>query len=228
MLNFFRRRGAASGAERADPDARAAAFWQRWDELLPEITSALADGRPQHVEPLVSDLVRRLHPDLGFSFERGLRATYALVVSGEADPQLRPYTDAWMRAAPQEDQAWEYHDAIPPVPDPMEVTVRLGETPYTLADVRVVAQVDGAAGVVDVAVHHPGFAGLEDRSRTALALMALDAALGERRAADRLGRIETAEFPPESTVDLARLRELAEELERTGTDPGQGGAVAAS
>lgn len=227
MLNFFRR-GAASETERADPDARAAVFWQRWDELLPEITSALADGRPQHVEPLVSDLVRQVHPNLGFSFERGLRATYALVVSGEADPELRPYTDAWMRAAPPEDQAWEYHDAIPPVPDPMEVTVHLGDTPYALADMRVVAQVDSAAGVIDVAVHHPGFTGLEEPSRTALALMALDAALGERRAADRLGRIETAEFPPESTIDLARLRELAEELEGTGADPGQGGATATS
>ncbi|WP_461144086.1 hypothetical protein [Salinifilum aidingensis] len=225
MLNFFRRRGAAAEAERADPDARAAAFWQRWDELLPEITSALADGHPQHVEPLVSDLVQRVHPKLGFSLEHGSRATYALVVSGEADPELRPYTDAWMRAAPEPDQAWEYHDAIPPVPDPMQVTVHVRETPYALADVRVVTQVDSAAGVIDVAVHHPGFAEAEERSRTALALMALDAALGERLAADRLGRIETAELPPESTVDLARLRELAEGMERTGADPGHGGAA---
>lgn len=233
MWNWFRRGGrtGADAVEQPDPDARAVAFWQRWDELLPEITAALADGYPHRVEPLVSGLVRQVHPHLAFSFEHGVRATYALVVSGEADPSLRPYTDAWMRAAPEPDQAWEYHDAIPPVPDPLQVTVHLGETPYALADMRVVAQPDPTAGVVDVAVHHPGFADLEERSRTALALMALDATLGERLAADRLGRIETAGIPPESTVDLARLRDIAGELDASGdtaaADSGQSGPAAA-
>src|SRR5699024_1260856 len=164
MLNFLRRgRGASNAASadtatEADPDERAAEFWRRWDELLPEITSALADGQPQRVETLVTDLVHRVHPNLICSLETGGNAAYALVVTGEGDPELRGYTDAWMRAAPAPDAAWEYHDSVPPVPDPTQVTVNVGEAPYTLSEVRVVAQVDEPAGVVDVALHHPGFA----------------------------------------------------------------------
>lgn len=221
-MNFFRRRGADSNATTggelpgtaASTTARVAEFWQRWYELLPEVTSALADGQQQRVEPLVADLVARLHPKLIFSFERGEQAQYALVVSGEADPELRSLTDAWKCAAPAPDQAWEYHDAVPAVPDPAEVTVNIGDAAFAVAEVRVVAQPDEAAGVVDVALYHPRFADFGEQQRTGLALLVLDATLGERLAADRLGRIETAEIEPTSTVELTRLRELVRELDQ--------------
>jgi hypothetical protein len=99
---------------------------------------------------------------------------------------------------------------VPPVPDPTLVTVNLGAHRIPLADVRVVAQVDG--DVVDVAVYHPAMAELDDAARGAMTYLPLDAALGERLAAERLRRVETAEREPADTIGLLELRALVEGL----------------
>jgi len=195
-------------------DARAAAtgFWERWYELLPEISAALGDREPQRFEHDLSRAVARVHPDLHFSVERGQRSIYALVVTGQEDPKLRPYTDAWRAAAPADDAIWEYHDSVPPVPDPAEVTVNLGAHQIALADVRVAVQVDEAEAVVDVAVHHPAFPELDEQTRTTLTFLPLDATLGERLAGERLRRVETAEAEPADAITLLELRELVRGL----------------
>lgn len=185
--------------------------------MLPEVASALGDREPGRVENQLCDLVADLHPDLHFALERGQRAVYALVVTGQEDPRLRPFTDAWKAAAPVEDAIWEYHDAVPPVPDPTLVTVNLGAHRIRLADVRVVAQVDRGEGVVDVAVHHPTMAALEPSARSTMTYLPLDAALGERLAAERLRRVETADTEPVDTIGLLELRELVHEL--AGLEP---------
>ena len=224
-MRLFRRRRSEADTEASPPDPRtpwpeqqvpsdaaaaAAAFWEGWYDLLPEVSAALGEGEPHRVEHDLCVLVESLHPRLHFSLERGRTAIYALVVSGQEDPELRPYTDAWKAAGPPDDAIWEYHDSVPPVPDPTEVTVNLGEHRISLADVRVVAQVDD--GVVDVAVHHPAFADLDEDSRTTMTFLPLDATLGERLAAERLRRVETAEAAPEGTIDLLEFRELVRGL----------------
>jgi len=211
-MKWFRRREPDPVPDHPDPRVLAERFWCGWQEMLPEIAAALGDREPGRVENQLCDLVAGVHPDLHFSLERGQRAIYALVVSGQEDPRLRPFTDAWRDAAPPEDSIWEYHDAVPPVPDPTLVTVNLGPHRIHLADVRVVAQVDEDAGVVDVAVHHPVLAELDEAARSALTYLPLDAALGERLAAERLRRVETAEAEPASTIGLLELRTLIRDL----------------
>jgi hypothetical protein len=195
-----------------DPAEVAAEFWRQWIEMLPAISAALGDGEPNRVENDLCELVAAVHPELHFSLERGQRAIYALVISGQEDPKLRPFTDAWQAAAPPEDAIWEYHDSVPPVPDPTEVTVNLGFHRIPLADVRVAVQIDEAEGVVDVAVHHPKLAELDERAREALTYLPLDATLGERMAGERLRRVETAEAEPEGAVGLLELREIVRGL----------------
>jgi hypothetical protein len=211
-MKWFRRRDPAPVPDRPDPRALAERFWCGWQEILPEVASALGDREPARVENQLCVLVGDLHPDLHFALERGQRAIYGLVVSGQEDPRLRPYTDAWKAAAPPEDAIWEYHDAVPPVPDPTQVTVNLGAHRIRLADVRVVAQVDEAEGVVDVAVHHPAMAELDTAARSAMTYLPLDAALGERLAAERLRRVETAETEPADTIGLLELRTIVRDL----------------
>ncbi|MEU6129679.1 hypothetical protein ABZ805_10950 [Saccharopolyspora sp. NPDC047091] len=223
MLRFFRRRADQDAPDEvddvaADARAKAAEFWRRWDELLPELAAALGEGNPQQLDEELAAAVTALHPDLAFSVEQGERTSYALVVSGQGDPRVRPYTDAWLAAAPRGDLLFEYHDAVPPVPDPTQVTVNLAGERYRLAEVRVFAQVDEAGGLVDVAVHHPGFAELEPAARSALTFLPLDAALGERLAADRLGRVETAEREPQGAVGLLEFRELVRGLAAAAPD----------
>ncbi|ADJ43479.1 hypothetical protein AMES_1656 [Amycolatopsis mediterranei S699] len=195
-----------------DPAAAAEAFWHGWFELLPMVSAALGEGEPHRVEYELCQLVEALHPRLHFSLERGRQAIYALVVTGQEDPEVRPFTDAWRAAAPPDDAIWEYHDSVPPVPDPTEVTVNLGEHRIALADVRVAAQVDDDERVVDVAVFHPRFGDLDDDARRTMTFLPLDATLGERLAAERLRRVETAEAEPAGAITLLELRELVRGL----------------
>ncbi|HEX6354315.1 hypothetical protein [Actinophytocola sp.] len=212
-MRFFRRKDKPAPA-RPDHATRAELFWRGWYDLLPEVAAALGDREPQRVENQLCDLVATLHPELHFSLERGQRAVYALVVTGQEDPKLRPYTDAWRAAAPADDAIWEYHDSVPPVPDPTLVTVNLGAHRIPLEDVRVVAQVDGDA--VDVAVYHPKMSELDPAARDAMTYLPLDAALGERLAAEHLRRVETADSEPEGTIGLLELRALVEGLAKPG------------
>jgi hypothetical protein len=201
-----------------DPAAAAQRFWTAWHALLPQVSAALGDREPGRVEHDLCELVAAVHPDLHFSLERGQRAVYALVVSGQEDAALRPYTDAWKAAAPPDDVLWEYHDSVPPVPDPAEVTVNLGPHRISLADVRVAAQVDPAEGVVDVAVYHPDLAALDEAARDAMTFLPLDATLGERLAGERLRRVETALAEPAGAITLAELRGLVQSLDTPRPD----------
>jgi hypothetical protein len=211
-MKWFRRRKAEDVAPTHLPNAEEAAqrFWERWFELVPVVSAALGDGEPHRVEDELEELVSGLHPDLVFSLEQGHMAMYALVITGQEDPRLRPYTDAWINAAPPSDMVWEFHDSVPPVPDPTEVIVNLGQVRMRLGDYRVVAQVDG--DVVDVAVYHPALAGLSDQHRQTMTFLPLDVTLGERLAGERLRRVETAELEPQGTISLLELRSLVREL----------------
>jgi hypothetical protein len=203
-----------------DPVEAAVRFWVRWDELLPQISSALGDREPSRVEHDLCEAVAAVHPDLHFSLDRGQQAVYALVVSGQEDPALRPYTDAWKAAAPPNDVLWEYHDSVPAVPDPNGVTVNLSGHRIGLADFLVAAQVDEAAGVVDVAVYHPSLSELDEPGRSAMTFLPLDATLGERLAGERLRRVETALREPENAITLRELRALVLSLAERTTGPG--------
>ncbi|WP_106188158.1 type II toxin-antitoxin system RelE family toxin [Umezawaea tangerina] len=225
-MSWFRRRRPDPAPEPVvhlpNPREAAEAFWVGWLDLLPTTSAALGDGEPHRVENQLCDLVAAVHPDLHFSLERGHRAIYALVVSGQEDPRLRPYTDAWIEAAPPEDMIWEYHDSVPPVPDPTEVTVNLAGHRLRLGDFRVVAQVDEAEGVVDVAVYHPELGELGEEARRAMTFLPLDVTLGERLAGERLGRVETAENEPSDTIDLLELRHLVRTLAGADEPPPPG------
>lgn len=221
MWKFWRRRSEAAPEtpKQLEPGPAAERFWQSWSTALPKVSAALGEGELAGLENELCELVAAVHPDLHFAIERGQQAIYALVVTGQGDPELRPYTDAWMAAAPPLDPIWEYYDAVPPVPDPTEVTVNLGAHQIPLADVRVVAQVDEPAGLVDVAVYHPKMAELAEPAQQAMTFLPLDAALGERLAADRLGRVETAENEPANAITLLELRDLVRNLPADTPEP---------
>lgn len=232
-MRLFRRKSASAPADPrtawpeqpapADPHAAAVQFWRRWAEMLPDVSAALGDGAPSRIEFAMCEAVALLHPQLQFSLERGQCAVYALVITGQEDPNLRPYTDAWAATAPAEDAIWEYHDSVPPVPDPAGVAVNIGGHRIELGEVRVVAQPDEHSGVVDVAVYHPLLAELDDEAQTAMTFLPLDATLGERMAARRLRRVETAEAEPAGSISLRELRDLVEGL-ASGTDDDVGDA----
>ncbi|HEX3590921.1 MAG TPA: hypothetical protein VHV74_14915 [Pseudonocardiaceae bacterium] len=204
--------GPADGPPRTDPAEAALRFWARWEELLPSIGAALGDQELSRVEHELCEAVAAIHPELHFSLDRGQQAVYALVVSGQEDPDLRPYTDAWKAAAPAGGVLWEFHDSVPAVPDPNGVTVNLSGFRIRLADFLVAAQVDEEAGVVDVTVYHPQLSELDEPGRSAMTFLPLDATLGERLAGERLRRVETAFSKPDNAITLRELRTLVRRL----------------
>lgn len=214
IMSWFRRRRHAEEAPAPvhlpNPTEAAEQFWRRWYEFVPVVSAALGDGEPHRVADEIARMVSDLHPDLTVSLERGHIAMYALVVSGQEDPRLRPYTDAWISAAPPSDMVFEFHDSVPAVPDPTAVTINLGKHRIELADIRIVAQVDG--DTVDVAVYHPLFAELDENARRTMTFLPLDVTLGERLAGERLGRVETASLEPAETISLLEFRSLVREL----------------
>lgn len=230
VMRWFRRRrrtpaepvtdAPPPGPVLADPAEAALRFWARWEELLPSISAALGERELKRVEHELCEAVAAIHPDLHFSLDRGQQAVYALVVSGQEDPDLRPYTDAWIAAAPATDVLWEYHDSVPAVPDPNGVTVNLSGHRIRLADFRVAAQVDEEAGVVDVAVYHPQLSELDEPGRSAMTFLPLDATLGERLAGERLRRVETALHRPANAITLRELRVLVRRLAGLPDPPG--------
>lgn len=203
----------------ADPAEAASRFWARWDELLPAVSAALGERELGRVEHDLCEAVAAIHPDLHFSLDRGQQAVYALVVSGQEDPDLRPYTDAWKAAAPANDVLWEYHDSVPAVPDPNGVTVNLSGHRIRLADFRVAVLVDEDEGVVDVAVYHPQLSELDEPGRSAMTFLPLDATLGERLAGERLRRVEAAVREPDDAITLRELRDLVRRLAGVPTSP---------
>lgn len=208
-----------------DPEVAASEFWRRWHDLLPEVSAALGDGEPQRAEAELCGPIAAIHPELQFSLDRGHRSIYALVITSQEDPALRPYTDAWKAAAPPDDAIWEFHDSVPPVPDPRGVAVNIEGQRVDLAEVRVHAQVDHAEQVLDLAVHHPALESLSDEARLALTFLPVDATLGERLAAERIRRVETALAEPEVTISLVELRDLVDELSGSaGPDANETGA----
>ncbi|OLT42350.1 hypothetical protein BJF85_23125 [Saccharomonospora sp. CUA-673] len=207
-----------------DPHAAAADFWRTWAELLPHLSAALGEGDSERAENLIVEPVAAVHPGLQFSLDRGRRAIYALVVSGREDPELRPYTDAWKAAAPPDDAIWEYHDSVPPVPDPSGVAVNFAGRRFELGQTRVVAQTDDDTGLVDVAVHHPLFEQVDESTQRTMTFLPLDVTLGERLAAERLRRVETAVQEPSNTVTLVEFRTMVRRLAGVPDDPDGAGS----
>jgi hypothetical protein len=146
----------------ADAKTAAAAFWNRWFELLPEISAALGDREPQRVEHDLCGAIALVHPDPAFLSRA--RATGHLRAGGDRPrgTGIAAVHRRLARRSAPEDAIWEYHDSVPPVPDPAQVTVNLGEHRISLADVRVAAQADEAESAVDVTVHGAGFRRAQD------------------------------------------------------------------
>jgi hypothetical protein len=207
VLKFLRRATREEARAERDPAAEAAAaFWRRWARLRPAVATALDSGEVHLVEARVASAVAMLDHRLGWSLAGGdPDEHHTLVITGEGDERLRPLTDAWLAAAP-DDAGWEYHDSAQALDDPADVTLGIGSVQVALADVRVTTLADGDK--LHVAVFHPDMARLPGEDRDVLSFVALDTALGERVVERRIGVVEPVLAPPAQALDLMALREL--------------------
>jgi hypothetical protein len=186
------------------------AFWRWWPSVRPRLEASIGGaGWDQRLIDEVDEHVSAIHPELSWELNPGRRAENAFCLSAHGDPDLRGVTERWVRSAPPADQGWEFHPSRPARP---ELTLRIGEDEIAPAEVVCHFEIDEAAGTIDVTLHHPAFARLDDDARDHAAFLVLDGALGEDAVERWIGSIESLPTAPQAAGPLSELVNLVGEL----------------
>ena len=204
---------------RSDRSAgRISAFWDWWvaeGRALAEAVIAQEAAEQRFAKAMASRV--RAIGSLAWSLNAGEISAHALVISAEGDPEQLALARRTVLAAPQADETWSYVDARPPVLDPESIVIGVpGADHVELSQVSVSARLAGAT--FDVAVFHPAFSDLPEQVRAQVALLALDAALGEVDTELWLGEVRPAEVPPLDGFGLTALRAVVRDLKRDYMD----------
>lgn len=194
-------------------------FWSWWaDSGAATVTSALADRDPQRIAQELASRVESMDARLSWELARGETTEHVLVVTADGNPDLRATTRRWLLAAPPADETWSYLDARPPAVDlpGMSLQGPAGSAPISFDEVQVGARQRGNR--LDVALHHPAFTDLDPQTRTQIAFLALDAALGENDVELWIGDVSAAELPPIDAFGLTGLRAFVGRLRSSYVD----------
>lgn len=165
---------------------------------------------PRRLTRALAARVESIHPELSWELADGILARRALVVSGEGAPALRVLTERWRRAAPPDDDDWEFYGARPPNPAAMHSPLQVGRRTVKPLDARFGTEVDTARGRVHVAISHPDLGYLEDAERLWLAFLLLDWVLGEDDVERWVGEVRLSDAPQH--YDGPGLRRVIGEL----------------
>lgn len=189
---------------KARPDPAEAAilrFWSWW---------ATARERDLADRVLIEQMHQRvsaIDPALEWEFGPGRDARHVLVVSTGGNPALRSLSERWRRAAPENDETFEYAAARRPDPAALLNPLDIAGRQIDLSALRFAGRPDPSAGVVDVDVWHPDFAPMTGTHRSTVKFLALDWLLGEDTVETWLGRI-SAVTEPGPTLTGAELAAL--------------------
>ncbi len=194
-------------------------FWEWWAaEGAATVGAAIAEARVPEVVDELSTRVKAIHPALAWEVGPGQSSAHRLTVTAEGDPQGRGSARRWLRRAPESDATWEYADLRAAVPDVLGMELSLDG--QTIAAAATQVAWTRRRNHLDVALHHPSYAGLGDAARTQATFLLLDAALGERDTTLWLGRISPAvhAVAGEQRGDLSQLRAAVAALRDELTD----------
>lgn len=187
-------------------------FWEWWvAEGAQLCADAIARGGAEEVVETMSQQVAAVQEGLAWELGPGTSSQHVLVVSPEGDPQLRAIARRWLRAAPEPSATWEYADSRRPVALG-GVSLRLGEDELPLEQIRVATTREGNR--LGVVVHHAALAGLPEQGRQQVAVLALDAALGEDDVETWVGSIAVSSEDPDPTADALLLEDLSAAVQR--------------
>jgi hypothetical protein len=197
---------------------RIAAFWSWWSGGGAEAASrAIEAGDTDALLRLTTDRVDALDPRLAWEYGAGPDGSTSLAVTAGGDPEVRALARRWLLAAPRTD-GWTFHDLRQPAPDGTVLTFGADR----FADVDVVVATVRRGPVIDVEVHHPGFAAIPAEAAAQIAFLMLDNAVGEEAVELWVGRVEPVTVVPKDGVPLAHLPGVIDALRREHTDPDGG------
>jgi hypothetical protein len=194
-------------------------FWAWWQAEGRALASAAVTAeRP--IEDLVGPMtaaVHAVHPDLQWETPPGAESRHLLTVPAAGGPELRAAARRWRSAAPPADPEWEYADIRRPIAgDLSAATLQVHGREFVVSEATVDAYVRGLA--VDVSVHHPHFADLDQAQRDQVAFLLLDQVLGEEDVETWVGEIGSSPVPALDPVPIGGLRSVVRDLREQHTD----------
>jgi hypothetical protein len=192
-----------------DPGAEVDRFWLWWADTHDEVASALDDGDRPRLQSLLEGPVRAVHPHLAWHAGPGIRSRYRLALSGARHPALRVVTERWRRAGPPDTTDWEFHPARPAEPSAFEVAFPVDGVTLNPALAVVAVQADERRFRLDLTVHHPAFAELDELARSQVANVLVGWALGEDDTDRWVGQITATDVLPLDGVPVVLLASVA-------------------
>jgi hypothetical protein len=195
------------------------AFWSWWSTARPRIEQAVTTGPDPELIDDISTHVNAIHGRLAWELGAGQRSRHYLCLTPEGNPELRPLTERWVRAAPPPDAVWEYHPARPASLGALHATLELEGRRLDPGQARLHLAVDEDRQVIDVGVHHPAMRKLRERARGTLAFLLLDWLLGEDGVERWVGAIEVHVKEPKGTVAAEALPEIVQALAERHPEP---------
>lgn len=203
---------ALSDPDRSNPSPQVQAFWEWWESDGAALCAdAIArDGAEDIVEQMTAQ-VALLQEGLSWELGPGTDSQHVLVVSPEGDPALRALAHRWLLAAPEPSATWEFADSRQPVAL-AGISLALGDQELPLEEIRVATSREGNR--LGVVLHHPALAGLPHQGLQQVAVLALDAALGENDVETWVGSIDVSAQAPDSTGGELLLEDLAAAVQR--------------
>lgn len=215
---MFKRTPKASPGDRQR--AAIADFWAWWSAEGRSVATGSVGGSVSG-EALAAALGPRVDAiDDGLAWELGpgTDSSHRLTVTAAGVPELRAAARRWRLAAPPADEEWSYADSRQPSPaDSDSDVLQVGGRDYAIDQVSVDARVRGFA--VDVSVHHPHFADLDDQQRATVGYLLLDQVLGEEAVETWVGEITTSPVRALDPVPISGLRSVVRDLRAQHTGP---------
>ncbi|MFN8018034.1 MAG: hypothetical protein U0P45_07905, partial [Acidimicrobiales bacterium] len=187
-------------------------FWAWWDEARHRVDAAIADHTLPAMAEEISGAVHAIDPELEWELGPGTQARHVLTVTCAGKPAQRATAERWRLAGPPADATWEYASTRPRHVGPEAPVLRLGPHELPLDQVRFGADLDPDRRLIDVVVHHPAFADLDEDACHTVSFLSLDWALGEDGVERWVGQILPSPDEPTSPVDVDGLRQAIDAL----------------
>lgn len=212
---MFRRRV----SEPANPSNPITDFWAWWSTAAPRFRTAIENGQYGDLTDEMTTMVKAMAPGLEWELSAGVDSAHALCVTCAGNPDFRAAAHRWWLAAPARSDDWEYHSSRSANPDAVEAVVKFEGISIALAEARFHVVIDDSRELADVAVHHPGFAVMDERQARHLTYLLMDWLLGENVVERWIGVLETAVSLPADTIPADALGEVIDALRSRHSEP---------
>lgn len=188
-----------------------AQFWEWWQALGRRmVLEAIATRHWDSVIDAIGSRVDAIDPQLQWEFGPGDSRPHSLTLAAAGDMGLRRITEEWLRHAPQ-DPDFDFFPARQAAAAPGDIA--LDGHQLRASDLRFVVLERPLPGLLDVTVHHPAFAGLDERARLQFSFLFLDQLLGEDGVERNVGEIHASPTSaPAGALNPQGLREAAERM----------------